>query len=567
MLLLKLQDGRSLPKVDLELPQATVYSDKSKQKLQISLLDRLGRIKTAYDNHRDNFNLEHQRLTNHGESGINNLKNQITSYKNELSKEKAIYEKANRYLNVLKIKEPETWKNATVKDVLSSKGVESLRGLFKNDELSEASFRDFYDSFGKRYDANSVQTSEKDQLDLENSWYGPKDTLGRRRWMGDPRNVVKTATGAAYTAAAAGAAPLLLPALANPAVQAGLTTYGVYDAATNTLPEAYKDFKKEDYKSMAQNLGWAALDLAPIPFVGTNVVKDLTDAGKYAARKIAYHSIDPVGYGFIKKILKIPETLTMNILTPQKRVARVSDALFHPGNLKVGRQRLDAWALGLKQPQKYNTFQQIGDNTFSITNPDDYYRFPFLAGDIQAFSLNDKAMNQILKETDFPLSKYSNLHPLEQLTFKYLKNNHIPIDHNYSREYFLNKKVPMWESKNIVEKAKNKNFDFSVYDADTVNGVMGSFRWDVKQRPDKTWHFQANDTWDINPWEKRGSILVNESDNLKKMLRKYYRKKLENIEILSLLGGKPFKIQNNFLLDENFNILKKFNLGGILLKF
>jgi hypothetical protein len=64
--------------------------------------------------------------------------------------------------------------------------------------------------------------------------------------------------GAAGAMGSAGAA-----LLENPVVQGGLTAYGAYDAATNTIPEAVKDFSEGRYLEGMGNVGLASLDLVP----------------------------------------------------------------------------------------------------------------------------------------------------------------------------------------------------------------------------------------------------------------------------------------------------------------
>lgn len=127
-------------------------------------------------------------------------------------------------------------------------------------------------------------------------------------------------------------------------------------------------------------------------------------------------------------------------------------------------------------------------------------------------------------------------------------------------------KVKPWKQTRIVEKAKNPKFQTSIYDAD-ANGVMGSYRWDVKKTPEGNLHYQSNDTWDINPWEKRGKINLN-NDPIDEALRtKHFKNPLKKIEALKLMGGKPFNIQNNFIVDpKDYSVIHKFKKGGQLNK-
>jgi hypothetical protein len=270
-------DGANCIK-DVNLPEQSVYGNEAKRKLQGSLIDKYNQAKRAYQDYRENAGLTKQRLKNEGASSIGVLQGQIKEYKNQLEEEKKTYDRAQKALNVLQKKDSANWKNKKLKDVMSAQGVDALRDLYSKGEMSDASFRDFYDNFGKQYDREATKTTADDQVKLEDSWYGKKDEEGRRRWMSNPMNVAKVAQGVAIAAPLAPFAPAVL---ANPLVQAGLTGYGVYDATTNTLPAAYRNYQQGQYAEMAGNLGMAALDLAPIPLVGTNLLDDALDAGKY----------------------------------------------------------------------------------------------------------------------------------------------------------------------------------------------------------------------------------------------------------------------------------------------
>jgi hypothetical protein len=275
---LNTMDKGGEPELEQDLQEQVVYGNEAKRKLQGSLIDKYNQAKGAYQDYRENAGLTKQRLKNEGASSIGVLQGQIKEYKNQLEEEKKAYDRAQKALNVLQKKDSANWKDKKLKDVMSSQGVDALRDLYSKGEMSDASFRDFYDNFGKQYDREAAKTTAEDQVKLEDSWYGKKDEEGRRRWMSNPMNVAKVAQGVAIAAPLAPFAPAVL---ANPLVQAGLTGYGVYDATTNTLPAAYRNYQQGQYAEMAGNLGMAALDLAPIPLVGTNLLDDALDAGKY----------------------------------------------------------------------------------------------------------------------------------------------------------------------------------------------------------------------------------------------------------------------------------------------
>ena len=154
------------------------------------------------------------------------------------------------------------------------------RQSVKSGRLSTDAFNRAYQERGwQQYDNKNVVTSPEDQEKLENIWYGTPDATGRRTWMDDPRNVVDVAKTAAIGSIGAAAAPILSPTigaiLGNPLVQAGLTGYGAHHAVTKDIPEAYKDFSEGRYWEGLGNTGWAALNLAPVPAFGSNIIKSL----------------------------------------------------------------------------------------------------------------------------------------------------------------------------------------------------------------------------------------------------------------------------------------------------
>jgi hypothetical protein len=283
----ELQNGGEETQLNLDLPAVTVYANEPKRKLQGSLIDKLAQVKNAYQNYRENAGLTKLRLKNEGVSSTEALKRNIKEYKSQLEEEKKSFDRAQKALNVLQKKDPKAWKNKKLKDVMSAQGVDALRFLYKEGKISNESFMDFYNNFGKQFDREAVKTSAEDQVKLEDSWYGKKDEQGRRRWMSNPMNVAKVAQGVAAAAAlgpgavASGIAAPVGYVLSNPLVQAGLTGYGVYDATTNTLPEAYRDFSEGRYLEGLGNVGMAALDLAPIPLFGTNLLDEASQAGKF----------------------------------------------------------------------------------------------------------------------------------------------------------------------------------------------------------------------------------------------------------------------------------------------
>lgn len=165
-------------------------------------------------------------------------------------------------------------------DVLSEKGLSDLRSKFKKGDITEKEFMNAYNKVLRPYDPNNVELSTEDKELLKRQWYGTTDDEGRVAWMSDPRNVAKVAK---VVAVAAPLVPFAPTVLANPMVQGALTAYGAYDAVTNSLPLAFKDFKAGRYGEGFINLGTAALDLAPIPAFGDDLLK----IGKSGYNKVA----------------------------------------------------------------------------------------------------------------------------------------------------------------------------------------------------------------------------------------------------------------------------------------
>jgi len=284
-------------------------------------------------------------------------------------------------------------------------------------------------------------------------------------------------------------------------------------------------------------------------------------------REQVYKAIDPVGYGAKEKILSSPKTWWKNTVYPEKRALEIGKQLSNlsPDYVneleRIGQNRLDAWRIGLKLDQKWNTFEQIGDNTYRIKN-----MFPEPGEFSSVYS--DMLANQVKNESS---GFYTGENPLVTIAKKHDKVSSPKISTKYGdysindmRRYLMKEgdNIKPWEQYRIVENAKNPEFQKSVYDADR-QGIMGSFRWDIKKPnyPDYNIHFQSNDLWNLNPFEKRGAVLLDPSTE--EQLTKHFFKPLQNLEALELVGGKPFNIQNNFIVDpKTYQVKKSFKQGG-----
>lgn len=286
-------------------------------------------------------------------------------------------------------------------------------------------------------------------------------------------------------------------------------------------------------------------------------------------REQVYKGIDPVAYGMKEKLKAAPKTWLKNTLAKDeqqraleigKKLSNLNPEYFADDIVRIGKNRLDAFRVGLKLPQRYDTFEKIGENTYRIKN---------MNPQVGKFSsvYNDLVANDYLKNAtgvyhgENPLVTIAKKH--DKLTSPTIKTEFGDYSVNDLRRYLMKEKdeIPAWEQHRIVEKAKNPEFTHSVYDADG-QGIMGSFRWDIKKpsfENDYKLHFQSNDLWNLNPFEKRGAISLKPKDDL----HQFYFKPLENFEALSFVGGKPFNIQNNFVVDpKTYKILEKYKSGG-----
>lgn len=324
-----------------DLNEITVYGDQEKRKLQGSLIDRLKQIKKAYNDHRVNLGLQKQRQSAEGTSSIISLKDQIQSYKKQLDEEKKSYDKASKALNVLKKYNPESYKKAKVSDVLNSTGVDDLRNLYKEGKISDATFMDFYDNFGKSYDREATRTTEEDQVKLKNSWYGKPDEKGRTRWMGNPNNVAKVAQAVAIGAPLAAAYPIMAPAigatLAVPEISGGLNAYFGYhglkefgneDSHTRkSMSRAYDDPTGSNIGDAAWDVGINSLNFLGLPF-GKAIKGSKNLAKLFSTDSKAAFVTDNVALDLESQIAKLKE---QEVLAEESRKALWSE--YKAGNI------------------------------------------------------------------------------------------------------------------------------------------------------------------------------------------------------------------------------------------
>ncbi len=262
-----------------ELPQINLTASRANWEKQKELRKQLAQTQQDYNNLINDYGLKADDQAQFGfqdyqggmssteelQAKINKLNE---SYKNVTDQ----FASANRALADLRTAYPDEWNNKTVSDVITPAGLAAMRKLKIENNAYDNSLRDYYANYGSLVDPNTQYG------------YGPGATYSAKQakenWMEDVPDFVSKvntlATAAPLLGAGAIAGPTAGAILQNPLVQAGLTGYGLYDATTNTIPEAYRDFSQGRYWEGAGNTALAALDLMPGAVFG-----DFKRAGKY----------------------------------------------------------------------------------------------------------------------------------------------------------------------------------------------------------------------------------------------------------------------------------------------
>jgi len=333
-----------------------------------------------------------------------------------------------------------------------------------------------------------------------------------------------------------------------------------------------------------------------LPKAANGLPVGLSELGKLG-RAGLYKSINPAGYAILDKVKALPTELYKNTVSNETRPFRVGMSLkyghqphletllkikripleefkkmsdkdrmqvFDQSTLSklndIGQRRLDAWAVGLGLPQEYGTLEQIGDNKFRMLNTaysPDYFNDLY----------ND------LRASGYEQGLSFGHNPLEDLTREHYR---IKRQANYGNEQELDDWMRQQDAMRIAgwnpwvrsRHAKLNDLQpFSgvstgkVWDNDQF-GVMGGFGWDINDHPQGL-QFTTNDIWDLNPWEKRGHAYLNPTDAAKQIAASSFFKPLQNVEALKLVGGKPFLIENNFVVDpKTYKTLDSWEEGG-----
>lgn len=251
-------------KIVQNLSESTVYDPETK-KTQLNLFQQLNAAKEAYQNYTKQHKGRKWRLNEaDSSSSIEQLKKGIQLYKDEFKKEKEETEKELKRLEGLKkksaFKDNKDIQNLTLKDLDTIKGKAKLLDAARSSNLSGDEVSAIYK--GWKLDAADPYVKKGSGSDAV---YSAKATeAAAMKDVPQFVNMVSNVATAIPLLGAAGAAGTAGAAiLENPYVQAGLTGYGLYDATTNTIPEAYKDFSEGRNWEGLGNTALATLDLVP----------------------------------------------------------------------------------------------------------------------------------------------------------------------------------------------------------------------------------------------------------------------------------------------------------------
>jgi peptidoglycan hydrolase-like protein with peptidoglycan-binding domain len=296
-----------------------------------------------------------------------------------------------------------------------------------------------------------------------------------------------------------------------------------------------------------------------------------------AYREAMYRGVTPGGYGIGKKLKEfVPNLVKNSMITPEERALGIMAEFKRPGmtanqlrdsvlreaydpadaqrvlrNLQTkGEKRLDAFSLGVRGKQNFDTFEKIGKDTYRVKNS----------------NLDPRSMVDIVNDFDSHVSMnqaglYSGQHPLERLTQRAkevsFRENGVPSEFIPNEEY-----VEPWFPGRLPKKDVKGNV-VGVYDVDIYDMIRGGHSWDITPDVgDKTRTMTSFDEWDLHPLAGRGNTRVAE-DKMRTIHP--FKGMFKDVEFLKLMGGKPFKIQNKFDIDpKTFEIKKAYRNGGVV---
>ena len=321
--------------------------------------------------------------------------------------------------------------------------------------------------------------------------------------------------------------------LAAGAAALPFVTYGAVKGGKNLLREAmYRGVEPLDYQ-----LKDKARDFIP------NLIKNSRRTQEERALELGYNMHDGISVnGRINKSRPMTKAEIVDDIknkgvsknSAKKGVYPTDQEVFEKLNIahRRGADLLDAFNMGLRRKQNWDTFTEIGENTFRINNQ------------------NINIPHASARETEVPffrkinehLDKY-NKHLKDLDEYKRFREEFKDYSEKTLKEYGVYKPTfDLQTSFGHFEPGKNR---FHIHGNKKAGDLIrGSYTVDVTpstgNAPIK---FTSIDNWDLNPLEGT---------------------KLKNLEFLRLVGGKPYTIKNTYDVDpQTFNVLRSYQNGGV----
>lgn len=359
--------------------------------------------------------------------------------------------------------------------------------------------------------------------------------------------------------------------------------------------------EKETYTTLsgAGELGLHALGILPSVQLGKQL-------GKKAIKEAVYWGVEPIGYGVKQKLAYFPANLIKYgyhglqgnaTKVKLKTLESIMDnydkmggaivqgrpykyeafkdgirTLYNPkgsrGYEREAQRRLDAWNTTWNKDQLFDTFTKIGENKY-VLNAAKYGMDPeqlnSIVSDVEANKLNRLFKKNQISPEEYDASlkaltlkqswdpQYAN-ESIESIKSSILKN-----PENFKDIYHYD---PIRKGGATSGYLKDEGYT-DVVSASDEFGVRGGFLYHTKPNPDGTIHLRAHDTWDFNPWAKRGQIKNVENENARKYNDRNVINMLKDIDPIQILGGKPYDIENNYIFDPvTREIMASYKTGG-----
>mgnify|MGYP003131505417 CR=1 FL=1 len=282
-----------------DIKETTIYQKQESRLKQLKLMDKLKLLKQAYKQFHNkggfgNIILDVDDKTDK----IPKLQKLVDLYKKELKDVERQHAPGFLALKKLKQAYPDKYKNFTLADVYAPQTFEELRGLFKEGKLGKNSahnehyWRYFGETLGRDFDQNVAKGTGPNATysakEAKDNWI--YDAQGFTEGLGTAVNALMLGTatlplggsGAAFGRVAAPAARAVgrgaMTVLKNPYVRGALTGYGLIQVP-RYAKGAYDAYNKDDWRGVAENVGGAAISLAP-GAIFKNTGKVLTGTGR-----------------------------------------------------------------------------------------------------------------------------------------------------------------------------------------------------------------------------------------------------------------------------------------------